>query len=55
VETYYLLCRLHIYELILTAAFEIKIPTSPSIPLFTNFQKKWYKIHINKYNSGIAD
>lgn len=54
----YLPCRHHIYELVLRSVFETKIPqvtTSPSIPLFKNFQKKWIDIDSSNFKSGLED
>ena len=54
----YLPCRHHIYELVLRSVFETKIPqvtTSPSIPLFKNFQKKWIDIDSSNFISGLED
>lgn len=54
----YLPCRHHIYELVLISVFETKIPqvtTSPSIPLFKNFQKKWIDIDSSNFICGLED
>uniref|UniRef100_A0A8D8TQ46 Uncharacterized protein n=1 Tax=Cacopsylla melanoneura TaxID=428564 RepID=A0A8D8TQ46_9HEMI len=46
----YLPCRHHIFELLLRAAFDEKMPasTGPKVMLFQNFQKAWEKL--NKSN-----
>lgn len=57
-DLFYLPCRHHIYELVLRSVFETKIPqvtTSPSIPLFKNFQKKWIDIDSSNFISGLED
>lgn len=54
----YLLCHHHIYELILRGVFENKLPqvtTSPDIPLFKKFQKKWNNFNHNEYLTGIEN
>lgn len=39
----YLACRHHVFELLLQAAFDVKMPasTGPKVVLFQNFQKAW--------------
>ena len=54
----YLLCRHHIYEIILRGVFETVLPhttTSPYIPLFKKFRNNWNKIDIRNITSGIDD
>jgi len=44
--------------MVLRRVFETKIPqvtTSPSIPLFKNFQKKWFDIDSSNFISGLED
>jgi len=53
----YLMCRHHIYELVLRCVFEEKfgITSGPNIPLFKKFQEYWSKLNTNNYNPGIED
>lgn len=49
--------RHHIFEVILRAVFEVKIPKSsgPNVPLFGRFKKERDKLDLTKYKSGITD
>jgi len=53
----YLMCRHHIYELVLKCVFEEKfgITSGPNIPLFKKFQEYWGKLNNNIYNPGIEN
>jgi hypothetical protein len=53
----YLMCRHHIFELVLSCVFEEKfgITSGPNIPLFKKFQEYWSKLNTSNYNSGIKD
>ena len=50
-------CRHHIYELILSGAFDEKISQSsgPTISIFKKFQESWPKISKQKFIPGIKD
>jgi hypothetical protein len=53
----YLMCRHHIYELVLRCVFEEKfgITSGPNIPLFKKFQEYWGKLNTSNFNPGIED
>jgi len=53
----YLMCRHHIYELVLRCVFEEKfgITSRPNIPLFKKCQEYWNKLNITHFNPGIED
>lgn len=53
----YLPCRHHIFELVLRAVFEKKIPstTGPNVPLFKRFREAWPNIDQNQYDTGIEN
>lgn len=54
----YLPCRHHIYEIVLRAVFEVKIPeasNSPEVTSLKKFQKKWNTINPNKITPGMED
>ncbi|KAE9539939.1 hypothetical protein AGLY_005191 [Aphis glycines] len=53
----YLMCRHHIYELVLRCVFEEKfgITSGPNIPLFKKFQEYWSKLNTSHFNAGIED
>jgi len=50
----YLMCRHHIYELVLRCVFEEKcgITSGPNIPLFKKFQEYWSNINTSNFNPG---
>jgi len=52
-----LLCRHHIYELVLRSVFEEKFGSTsgPNIQLFKKFQDNWSKIDTVKFNPGIEN
>lgn len=53
----YLPCRHHIYELVLKAVFQRKLPhlsTSPDVPLFKNFKIGWKNINPKTISTGIG-
>jgi len=56
-ELLYLMCRHHIYEIVLKSVFDVKFgPMSgPNIQLFKKFQDNWSKIDTAIFNSGIED
>lgn len=56
-ELLWLICRHHIYEIILKGAFEIKFgkSTGPDVPLFRKFRDFWKSIDQTKYDIGISD
>ena len=51
----YLPCRHHIYEIILAAAFDSKIPgtSGPNVPLFKRFRDNWNNIDQSKFKNGL--
>ena len=51
----YLPCRHHIFEIILSACFENKLPgtNGPNAPLFKRFQEDWDNIDKKKYKTGL--
>lgn len=54
----YLPCRHHIYELVLKAVFESKLPmrsSSPDVPLFKDFKKSWPQLKSKKIVNGMKD
>ncbi|XP_050524055.1 uncharacterized protein LOC126895832 [Daktulosphaira vitifoliae] len=53
----YLLCRHHIYEIVLKSIFEEKFGSTsgPNVQLFKKFQEGWSNINTNKFNPGIED
>jgi hypothetical protein len=53
----YLLCRHHIYELVLRSVFEEKFGSTsgPNIQLFKKFQDNWSKIDTVKFNPRIEN
>lgn len=53
----YLPCRHHLFELILRAVFECKIPstTGPNVPMFKRFRDAWSGINQNQFNTGIEN
>ncbi|XP_044596981.1 uncharacterized protein LOC123273608 [Cotesia glomerata] len=48
-------CRHHIYELVLTSVFTLKLPgtTGPNVPLFKKFQSCWSTIDKSKFKDGL--
>lgn len=51
-------CRHHIFEIILKAVFEAKMPfvtSGPNVLIFKKFQEFWPKIDTTKFESGIED
>ncbi|XP_074105378.1 uncharacterized protein LOC141531440 [Cotesia typhae] len=56
-ELIWLLCRHHIFEIILRSAFEVYWPVSsgPNVPMFGRFKKSWDEINKTNYKSGIED
>lgn len=51
----FLPCRHHIFELVLKAAFDVKMPSSsgPNVPIFKRFKESWGHSDQSKYKSGI--
>lgn len=53
----YFACRHHIYELILKAVFDCKMPVTsgPNVKMFDRFTKEWNSIKIHSVKPGIED
>lgn len=53
----YLLCRHHIYELILRSVFEVTWPVknSPDVQIFKRFRENWVKVDLSSFEVGVDD
>ena len=53
----YLICRHHIYELVLKCTFEIKFgkSTAPDVTFFKEFEGFWKYVKQNEYENGLSD
>lgn len=56
-ELLWLICRRHVYELVLRCVFEVKFgkTTGPDVPLFREFEKCWSSIDKTKYDSFVNE
>ena len=52
----YLPCRHHIFEIILAACFDVKLPGTegPNVPLFKRFQKAWSTLDTTNFKNGLT-
>ena len=48
-------CRHHIFEILLAAAFNVKMPgtSGPNVPIFKRFQNDWSNIESTNYENGL--
>ena len=53
----YLACRHHVLEILLSAAFQVKVPgtSGPNVAIFKRFQNKWDDIDKSLFRDGLSD